>query len=192
MRKQPGSSRGLFLSLGVRLMSVCYEFSKMICLRVPIEQLLHGCPHRSVPCHPLVLDPVDEEARCSAYAVVNGAVAVLFDALRDLAIAERGFELFEVQSNFLSPGGQDGRPEQMLPFKKEIVHLPKSSLKRGGFRGLCRCKGKGMRLCEREVAKDKAEFFGKLFSKGFDDRIGGSAGWALIIAVFDQCDERAG
>ena len=80
----------------------------------------------------------------------------------------------------------------MLLFKKEIMHLPKLTLERRGFRRFGRDQGIGVCLGQREVPEHKSQLFPQRLLHLFYDGIGGPAVRALIIAVFHQSYRRIG
>src|SRR5882724_2005105 len=77
--------------------------------------------------------------------------------------------------------------ECVLIFEQEVVHLPKASLRPGGFGGLRRTFGMRMHVGHREVAKGEAQVIAQSPPDFFDNRVNFTADGAFEVTVLKQC-----
>src|SRR5687768_15396217 len=78
----------------------------------------------------------------------------------------------------------------MLMLEYDVMHLPVLPLRSRRHGRFSRVLCVWVNLSEREVAKDESQPLAELPLCGFHDRVGHSAVWALVVAVFDERDRR--
>jgi hypothetical protein len=71
------------------------------------------------------------------------------------------------------------------------VHLPEGALARGGLRGLRRALGIRVHVPKGEVPKGEDQPPGELVAKSPDNRVGGGAVGALVVAEHDELEPGA-
>jgi hypothetical protein len=74
--------------------------------------------------------------------------------------------------------------------EQRIVHLPKFSLRGGGFGGFRGELGMRVNLGEGHVAKHEAQAIAEPRTHARDDRMGQAAIPAFVVAVFEQRERR--